>query len=463
MTETATLTAKQNKSMETGLAESIRALNMTPEQLYQLRRQRLRAMLIHAKKNSPWYKEKLAHIDPNDFTEERLTEIPVLTKSILMENWDTIVTDPKLSLNAVEKHLEKIREENQFSYLHDRYRLLVTSGSSGRRGIFIYDWDEWNTYYLMFKRYRFFNEKRTASLLSPLLKKIVVAAIVGTNPIHSIYSLEKSYKNRNTETIHFPITAKMSEIIVGLNDTQPDVLLGSASTIYRLSQEIELNISPKVISLYGEPFYPPVRQAIEKMWPNAGIFNTFGTSEGLSASYCRANHHEMHMNEDLCIVEPVNKEGVPVKKGTVSHKLYMTNLFNYTLPLIRYEIQDELTFLEKSCDCGSAFQLVKEPQSRPDFDFIYDNHIFVNHVVFAYPLLADPKIKEYQVLQTREGAEIKLLATTKIDCDMIQKVITEKLIVLGIKKPRVTCSLVENFQYPPSGKLRRFIPLSSLG
>lgn len=460
--ETLTLAKKQTKDMENLLIQHMKPLTWSSSTLHSHREKRLRKLLAYAKQHSPWYQKILAKINPETFTEERLIELPVLTKNTLMENWDAIVTNSKLTLSLVESHLEKIRAENQFSYLLDRYRLLVTSGSSGRRGIFIYDWDEWNTYYLMFKRYRFYNHKRTASLLSPLEKEIVIAAVVGTNPIHSIYSLEQSYKTRNTRTIHFPITALMAEIIEGLNQTQPDVLLGSASTIHKLSQdalEKRLCISPKVISVYGEPFYPPVRKAIERIWPTAGIFNTLGTSEGMSASYCCANSKVMHLNDDLCITEPIGITGNIAPKNTLSNRVYITNLFNFTLPLIRYEILDELLFLDKMCACGNPFQLIDEPTNRPDFDFIYNDTIFVNHVVFAYPLLAEKHIKEYQVKQTVKGADILLLTTGEIDFQKLQAALQHNLHQLGMVNPEIHFSTVTNFDYPPSGKLRRFIPL----
>ena len=462
MTDTATLSEKQTKDMENLLPQQIKSLYQPELALKKNREDRLRKLLVFAKEHSSWYRVKLASIDPNTFTEERLPELPTLDKKTLMENWDEIVTDRKLSLALVESHIQDMRSNNQFLYLLDCYRLLVTSGSSGLRGIFIYDWDEWNTYYLMFKRYRFYNQQGTGSLLSPLMKKTVIAAVVGTNPIHSIYSLEKSYKTRSAETVHFSITAPMDEIIEGLNHTQPDVLLGSSSTIHRLSKEVHknrLDIHPKVISVYGEPFYPPVREAIEKTWPQAGIFNTYGTSEGLSASYCRANSTDMHLNDDLCIVEPVDSYGNPVPKEIMSKNLYITNLFNRTLPLIRYEIHDEMRFLDKKCSCGSHFQLISELQNRPDFDFNYSGDIFVNHVIFAYPLLGEKQIKEFQVVQTENGAFINLLINSDIDLSFIQKNISEQLKTLGLTNPELKFNRVENFEYPASGKLRRFIPL----
>jgi phenylacetate-coenzyme A ligase PaaK-like adenylate-forming protein len=461
MNNTLELALKQTKDMETQLPLHLQALTWSKEKIKEIRQQRLKDLLAYAKKHSPWYKEQLAHIDPENFTEEMLSDLPTINKTILMENWDKVVTNPDLSLSLVESHIDKMSHDNNLLFLLNRYRLMITSGSSGHRGIFVYDWNEWNTYYLMFKRYRFYNNDRSATLLNPM-KKIVIGAIIGTNAIHSIYSLEKSYKTRNTNVFHFPITAPMNEIIDGLNQTQPDVLLGSSSTIHKLSKEAEKNrlkISPTVISVYGEPFYPPMRQAIEKTWSNAGIFNTFGTSEGFSASYCRANSKEMHLNDDLCIIEPVDATGNSIKKGIFSKKIYLTNLFNHTLPLIRYEIPDELQLIEKTCICGSHYQLMSEPQNRPEFDFTYTGDIFVNHVIFAYPLLSDKNIKEYQVIQTKNGANIKILTAGDVNLEKIRNTLVEKLTALGLSEPIIHFVAVSEFNYPASGKLRRFIPL----
>ena len=41
------------------------------------------------------------------------------------------------------------------------------------------------------------------------------------------------------------------------------------------------------------------------------------------------------------IIEPVDGVGEPVPPGMSSQKVYLTNLFNPLLPLIRYEITDE--------------------------------------------------------------------------------------------------------------------------
>src|SRR6266436_5075795 len=66
---------------------------------------------------------------------------------------------------------------------------------------------------------------------------------------------------------------------------------------------------------------------------------------------------------------PVSSRGHPVPPGERADKIYVTNLFNHTLPLIRYEITDEVTLLDEPCRCGSGHRLIADPQGRLDDTF----------------------------------------------------------------------------------------------
>ena len=74
--------------------------------------------------------------------------------------------------------------------------------------------------------------------------------------------------------------------------------------------------------------------------------------------------------------------GKPVPPGVRSAKIYVTNLINPLLPLIRYEITDEVTVLNEPCACGSAFTRVADIQGRNDDVFVYANGIAVHPHVF---------------------------------------------------------------------------------
>src|SRR6186997_1996506 len=105
------------------------------ERLYRLRDVRLRALLWTAKTRSSWHRRRLAEIDPDVVRGEDLAAIPPMTKADLMDHWDEIVTDRRLTLELAEAHLERVAAEGP-AYLLGEYQVVTTGGSSGRRGVF---------------------------------------------------------------------------------------------------------------------------------------------------------------------------------------------------------------------------------------------------------------------------------------------------------------------------------------
>ena len=68
-----------------------------------------------------------------------LGELPTLPKAKLMDNFDRIVTDPRLRRADVEAHLAGAAAGQP---LLGRYRSFSTAGTTGLRGLFVYDDDE---------------------------------------------------------------------------------------------------------------------------------------------------------------------------------------------------------------------------------------------------------------------------------------------------------------------------------
>src|SRR5207249_1844826 len=69
-----------------------------------------------------------------------------------------------------------------------------------------------------------------------------------------------------------------------------------------------------------------------------------------------------------------------------SEKIYQTSFINHALPFIRYEVTDQLTFLDEPCPCGSVFQRIADPLGRLDDTFHYDGGPTVHPHVFRSPL-----------------------------------------------------------------------------
>ncbi len=456
------LISKQTQYFLENYQEHYDGLFYSKQQLQQIRDERLRSLLSYAKLNSPWYQETLAHIDIQNFTEQRLNELPTINKSILMNNWDAIVTDRSLSLELVEKHLEQKTHDIDTLYLFDRYHVVTTGSTSGKRGVFILDWDEWNTYYTCFTRYPLYNHERTQLLINQA-QKLKVVFFFTRNTRFSTYAFIKSFQFNVNDNYCFPMTAPLNQICADLNQIQPDIISSMPSFIYKLCQEAHvgrLTIRPKIIFVSSETHYEPFQISIKETWPDANVFNIYGSTEGIVGLNCRANHDEMHLNEDFCIVEPVDENNKPIAKGVLSNKQYITNLYNYTLPLIRYESSDHLRFLNKTCDCGIQHQLIVAPGGRSEFDFIYSTNIYINHSLFVRLLLAEKNIQEYQVVQTQQGADIRILTKGFVDKIKLQEVIATQLSEAGLLQPKVNIIEVTQFDYLSSGKLKRFLKIN---
>jgi len=460
MTVNTTLIEAQTDAVNDEIKSGRARFYASADELRDLRVTGLRSLLEFAKNESPWYTKTLAHVDVDNFTEDQLHQIPPLDKPTLMANWDQIVTNPDLTLEIVEAHTARMSEDDELLFLDDRFHVLSTSGSSGTRGVYVYDWHEWVQRNAWSRRVPWLTADAQPITFSQ--KKITMAQVVITNPVYGMYASSKTFSVKWLDTLYIPVTLTIPEICSRL-DAQPiDVLMGIPSTVHKLcleAREGRLSIEPKVVYVSGEPLYTAIRELIKEVWPQASIFNALASSEGIYARNCCADRQEMHLNDDIFIVEPVDQEGRRVALGETPEKLYLTNLINYTLPLIRYESPDQLVFLDKKCACGSSFQLIAEPQGRPEFDFVYPGDVFVHHLVFVTPLLHDKNIHEYQVRQTPNGAQIDIVSSGEINKRGLVQTITSSLIDLGLAEPELEINEVARFDYPVSGKLRRFVPL----
>jgi phenylacetate-CoA ligase len=104
------------------------------DQLLAFQGERLRAVIAHAVAASPYYRDLLgADAASGDVP---LAELPTLPKATLMDNFDRIVTDPRLRRSELEAHLSG--PEPDRPYL-GRYRLFTTAGTTGVRGLFVED------------------------------------------------------------------------------------------------------------------------------------------------------------------------------------------------------------------------------------------------------------------------------------------------------------------------------------
>ena len=86
----------------------------------------LRQLREHAYQKSRFY-----HDFHEGLSSAPLSALPVLTKQVLMESFDSVVTRPGLRLVDVEAYLAALRGNELFQ---NKYFASATAGTTGRRG-----------------------------------------------------------------------------------------------------------------------------------------------------------------------------------------------------------------------------------------------------------------------------------------------------------------------------------------
>ena len=432
--------------------EHLDRLRWPVERIREERERRLRTLLAAARERSSWHAGRLAAVDPATATEADLARIPPMTKDDMMEHLDGIFTDPRLSRRLAEAHVDTLVDD---AYLLDEFHVFTSGGSSGRRGVFVYDWNGWMWF--------------TLSLVRFVTRERLTDPELGLGAVEAVVAAEKASHMTGATTffppgapIHrFPSTLPLAAIVAGLNRVQPAILRGYPTALFALAAEARagrLRIAPRAVRAHSEPLLPEVRHTIEETWGRP-VSNGYGTTEGAAAVSCRRGRG-MHLNEDLCIFELVDEAGKPAPPGERCAKLYVTNLSNLAQPLIRYELTDELRILDEPCPCGTALRRVEDIEGRSDDLFTYPGGVVVHPLVFRSPLGRERHVVEYQVHQTPRGAAIGLRADGEVDVAGLSRRIADALGRAGVEEPQVTVARVEAFERQVTGKLKRFFPLA---
>jgi phenylacetate-CoA ligase len=142
---------------------------------------------------------------------------------------------------------------------------------------------------------------------------------------------------------------------------QPNIIRSYIHSIKEIAEEImKKDIKICNISLVfttGDFLSKEDREFIANII-KADIIDYYSSTEcGLIAWECK-KHMGYHINSDTIILELVNHKGERVLPEEIGEVL-ITNLDQYTMPLIRYAIGDYAILSNTPCSCGRTLPLLK--------------------------------------------------------------------------------------------------------
>jgi phenylacetate-coenzyme A ligase PaaK-like adenylate-forming protein len=171
----------------------------------------------------------------------------------------------------------------------------------------------------------------------------------------------------------------------------------------------------------------------------------------------------VHIFEDLGLMEVVDERHRPVPDGVSGAKVLMTNLYNFTQPLIRYEVTDLITISKGPCPCGSPFRLISRLSGREE-DILFltgvrGQAVAVAPAQFRLALEKSGAIVEYQLVQEgQDRLRLRLVLHGGTAPGPMARQVAGQFKALwkklGIRPPQLGVDFAHRIEREPTGKLK---------
>jgi len=294
---------------------------MSREQLQARQLQKFRRLVAHVQAHSPYYAAIIQERGINVRTCVP-TDFPVLTKQDTSRHFDDIVTDRRITRARIVDFVTHSSDGRDL--FEGKYHVMNTSGSSGQFACHVFSHAAWIS---------------AASLgvrVAPLRLRQRVAYVGVTTGHSSGVNLAHSGNEGANKLFYqmraYDVLQPIHDVIDDLNDFQPRVVTGYATMLKELADaqiQGRLRIRPWRVASGGEPLLPDARALIERAF-HTQVMTIYASTEHLYMGLTLPGSDGMHLMEDDLIFE-LHEDHTCV-----------TNLFNDTLPLIRYQMNDVL-------------------------------------------------------------------------------------------------------------------------
>jgi phenylacetate-CoA ligase len=409
-----------------------------------LQRERLTDLVDYARERSPYWREALAGYRP----EAGVASLPVLDKATMMERFDDVVTDRRVRRDALLEHVERLRGDELYL---GRYRAMTTSGSSGRKGLFLYDEPGWTAIGAQFLYFSGVVGTR------PRIPRLRWAALGGGSPAHMSRRGAQTMDVGLHRMLSLPVTLPLPEIVRALNRFQPDTVTVFPSMAVLLAGEQlagRLRLAPRTMTTTSELRTPEAAARIEEAF-GVRPFDLYGTTEGLWAGECE-RHDGLHLFEDDVIAENVDEDGRPVPDGEPGARVLVTNLANRVQPIIRLEVGDAMTLTSEPCACGRTLRRMTRIDGRAE-DVLWlpgadGRAVAVVPLQFAV-VARDRDVIEFQVVQQRGRLVVRVVARGEGVEERVRAGLRERFETLGVRDVAIEVQRCEALERAPGGKL----------
>lgn len=390
------------------------------EQLRHLQERKLRAMLTYAYEHSRYYKNafEAAGLSAKTVKSAPLSAFPTLDKAALLHRFDDLITVPDVTQEELRRFdAEEAVDRKPYK---GKYHVVHSSGSTGTPGYFLYDTAAWNSMLLGIIRGALW-DMSMPQILALLARGPRIAYIAATDGRYGgAMAVGDGIDGVGARQMYLDIKTPLAEWVRQLKAFQPNIIIGYPSAIKILAElmergEVDLKVV-RVISC-GEPLGSSLRSYLENTL-HTYVVNFYGASESLAMGAETNPAEGMLLFDDMNIIES-GEDGI-----------YLTCLYNFAQPLIRYRISDRLTLHPPKTDSKYPFTRAVGLLGRNE-DLLWFEDVAGNRE-FLHPLAVEgfciDGLLDYQFRQTGKDA-FEMLAETSgsADREMIQREMLQQM------------------------------------
>ncbi|RMG65700.1 MAG: phenylacetate--CoA ligase family protein [Calditrichaeota bacterium] len=211
----------------------------------------------------------------------------------------------------------------------------------------------------------------------------------------------------------FAISRKnIDQVLKLIHDCNIRVISGypsSVDNLFHLAYQKGARLPVTHVLTTGEALY----EHQQDFWKNAfgvKVAEIYGTAECMNIAFRCPEGKGYHVDEQRYLVElsDVSTVGKGIRRG----RLLITDLKNYVMPFIRYDLGDWVWIDENPCTCGSPFRRILTVEAREQDQVvtpsgkILDLRFFIDEIIWD----VSSRVRQFQVVC--DGSSLELCLKT---------------------------------------------------
>ena len=431
------LASREGSTVPQHLAALEESQFFSREKIEELRFERLKKLLLHAYRNCPFYTERFDSVgfDPKKLQSfEDYLVIPVLTKQDIQQNLERL-TSQNLPKEELVPDKTGGSTGKPLNYFIDRDRIWSRNAAAIRH-------DRWTGWDIGQKSGYLWGHHGDMAGLTAFKAKL-------RNLLHDRRLI------LDTATI---TTAKLEQFRKDLLSYNPTIYVGYANSVYLYARYLKESGAkdyhrPTAVITSAELLDRQQREVIEEVF-SCRVFDRYGCREtSIIASECD-RHTGLHVCAENIYLEVIadSRPAVPGQLG----KIVITDLMNYGMPFIRYQIEDVGKASEtRDCPCGRGLPLMEMAAGRvTDFLTTPDGKIISGASLTIFLIANTPGLAQAQFYQERKDEIVLRLVKGEKFTDESLKFLQTEIPKFFGPSVRYELQFVDEITVEASGKYR---------